>query len=109
MMTDPAEPRDDADRPSEMADTFDGDTTHLITCIEALIDLSDRGKLLPHGLGGHARGFLETAAVRLASHDAATDALRWIDRQFANQDLSHKDFRVEAAGRARSVLTKSTA
>jgi len=48
-------------------DEFRGDNTKLVGCIEALIELSDAGKLVPHGMGGHARGLLAAAANRLTA------------------------------------------
>lgn len=35
------------------------------------------------------------------------EALKWIADQYANQDLSHVDFRVEAARRAEAALSKA--
>lgn len=35
-------------------------------------------------------------------------ALRWIADNYANQDLSHVDFRVEASHRAEAALSKAT-
>lgn len=57
-------PRDEARE--RLADDFDGDNAHLVHCIEALISLSDKGALVPHGIGGHARTLLSAAAVRLS-------------------------------------------
>lgn len=48
-----------------LEDTFKGDTLHLIDCIDALVEMSDKGVIVPHGLGGHARTLLSAAAVRL--------------------------------------------
>jgi hypothetical protein len=48
-------------------DEFNGDTPHLIRCIEALLSLDASGSLVPHGIGGHARTMLSAAAVRLAA------------------------------------------
>jgi len=48
-----------------LTDNFDGDNAHLIRSIEALIALNDKGALAPHGIGGHARALLSSAAVRL--------------------------------------------
>lgn len=50
----------------ELKDEFRGGDSHLISCIEALISMSDAGALVPHGIGGHARSLLSAAAVRLA-------------------------------------------
>lgn len=49
------------------ADTFNGDTPHLVRCIDSLLSLDDAGVLRPHGLGGHARTMLAAAARRLAA------------------------------------------
>lgn len=50
-----------------MKDTFRGDTAALIRNIDALLELDAAGALVPHGVGGHARGLLEAASVRLAA------------------------------------------
>jgi hypothetical protein len=54
-----------------MIDNFNGDTAHLIRCIEALLNLDAKGALVPHGIGGHARTLLEAAAVRLGAEPVA--------------------------------------
>lgn len=46
-------------------DEFRGDDNHLCESIKALIELNDKGALVPHGIGGHARGLLISAMVRL--------------------------------------------
>lgn len=65
-------------------DDFNGDTPRLIDCIRALVDMSDEGVLLPHGLGGHARKLLLAAANRLApqaqGHGAVGAGWRPIDK-----------------------------
>ncbi len=48
-----------------MTDNFNGDTPHLIRCIEALLKLDEEGALVPHRIPGHARTMLEAAAIRL--------------------------------------------
>lgn len=53
-----------------MIDDFNGDNERLIACIEALLDLDEAKALVPHGIGGHARGLLSAAGVRLAAKDA---------------------------------------
>lgn len=58
------------------ADDFNGDTSHLIDCIDALLDLDDSKALVPHGVGGrgsHAYRLLCAARHRLSS-TAALDA-----------------------------------
>ena len=49
------------------ADEFRGDTASLVRNITALLDLDAQGCLVPHGVGGHARGLLSAAASRLAA------------------------------------------
>ncbi len=49
------------------ADEFRGDTASLVRNIIALLDLDAQGCLVPHGVGGHARGLLSAAASRLAA------------------------------------------
>ena len=53
-----------------LEDTFKGDTLNLIDCIDALVEMSDKGVLVPHGLGGHARTLLCAAAIRLLTYTA---------------------------------------
>lgn len=48
-----------------ITDTFRGDTEHLRRCMKALIELDDEKALVPHGIGGHARGLLAAAYHRL--------------------------------------------
>lgn len=55
----------------EAVDGFRGDDAALVRNITALIELSDDGALVPHGLGGHARALLSAAASRLAIHQHA--------------------------------------
>lgn len=57
-----------------MTDNFNGDTPHLISCIEALLKLDAAGSLVPHGIPGHARTLLEAAAVRLSAATPCTPA-----------------------------------
>lgn len=59
-----------------MNDTFRGNTPHLISCIEALLHLDADGALVPHGIGGHARDLLESAATRLAPRAEEIDMCR---------------------------------
>jgi len=60
-----------------LEDTFGGDTLHLVDCIDALVELSDKGAITPHGLGGHARTLLSAAGVRLlASIQGEPDSVR---------------------------------
>ncbi|MDR8077819.1 hypothetical protein KPA96_19375 [Burkholderia cenocepacia] len=60
----------------ELIDDFHGDDAALVRNIKALIDLNDSGALVPHGIGGHARGMLSAAAVRLTSRETLTAAAR---------------------------------
>lgn len=57
-----------------MTDDFNGDNAQLVSCIESLISLDADGALVPHGLGGHARGLLAAAASRLALSTNAGEA-----------------------------------
>ena len=52
--------------PEGIKDEFNGGDAHLIECINALLELDAAGALVPHGIGGHARGLLSAAAVCLA-------------------------------------------
>ncbi|WP_199855917.1 hypothetical protein [Burkholderia metallica] len=60
----------------QLTDDFRGDDAALVRSIQALIDLNDSGALVPHGIGGHARGMLSAAAVRLTSREPLTTAAR---------------------------------
>ena len=46
-------------------DEFRGDDARLCECIKALIEMSDDGILVPHGIGGHARSLLAASYHRL--------------------------------------------
>ena len=50
-----------------IVDDFDGDNDHLKRCIEALLEFDAAGRLVPHGIGGHARRLLSAAHQRLGS------------------------------------------
>ena len=60
-----------AEELSRFPDTFNGDDAQLVQCIEALLSLDAKNALVPHGLGGHARGLLSAAMHRLASQSRA--------------------------------------
>jgi hypothetical protein len=47
------------------SDTFDGDTPALLAAADALLDLDERGALVPHGVGGLARRVIGSLAARL--------------------------------------------
>ena len=53
--------------PPVPVDDFRGDTPSLVRNIVALLELDADGALVPHGVGGHARGLLSAAAARLAA------------------------------------------
>jgi hypothetical protein len=55
-------------------DNFNGDDAALVASIEALLALDERGVLVPHGIGGHARTLLRSAAARLAARPAAAES-----------------------------------
>jgi hypothetical protein len=63
--------RHELPRSQQEGDGFNGDTPHLISCIQALLDLDAAKALAPHGIGGHARALLTAAAARLATPIAA--------------------------------------
>jgi len=56
-----------------LADTFRGDTANLIESMVALVSLDRAGVLVPHGIGGHARSLLESAAIRLSQPDRVAE------------------------------------
>lgn len=53
---------------SSIQDTFNGNNEHLKASIKALINLNDDNALVPHGIGGHARGLLAAAYHRLSDN-----------------------------------------
>lgn len=74
----PAQPAPQAQEPvaqQAQGEGFRGDDAQLIASINALIELSDEGALVPHGLGGHARGLLSAAASRLARASLPTSGV----------------------------------
>ena len=85
-----------------LADAFRGDAANLIESIVALVSLDRAGVLVPHGIGGHARSLLESAAIRLSQPDRTAEleaALKVAREALANcaADYLHAD----------SVLTDS--
>ena len=56
-----------------LADAFRGDAANLIESIVALVSLDRAGVLVPHGIGGHARSLLESAAIRLSQPDRVAE------------------------------------
>ncbi|WP_212645694.1 hypothetical protein [Delftia sp. PE138] len=60
--------------PPVPVDEFRGDTPSLVRNIVALLQLDADGALVPHGVGGHARGLLSAAAARLAAAPQAPAA-----------------------------------
>ncbi|EPD35929.1 hypothetical protein HMPREF9701_04962 [Delftia acidovorans CCUG 274B] len=60
--------------PPVPVDEFRGDTPSLVRNIVALLELDADGALVPHGVGGHARGLLSAAAARLAAAPQAPAA-----------------------------------
>lgn len=58
-------------------DDFNGTTPHLIQCIEALVRMNDRGVLVPHGIGSHARTLLLASANRLRQQAAPAVPEDW--------------------------------
>jgi|GEM_PF-2821860 len=70
----PAAPALEAPAAGLPEDTFQGDTSSLVRNILALLELDAKGALVPHGVGGHARGLLSAAAARLAAAPQASAA-----------------------------------
>lgn len=60
-----------AEELAKFPDTFNGDDAHLVRCIEALLSLDAKNALVPHGIGGHARGLLSAAMHRLVIQSRA--------------------------------------
>lgn len=63
-----------------MTDEFRGDDAALIDSINALLSLDADGAVVPHGIGGHARGLLSAAAARLAANPAPKAAERFCNK-----------------------------
>ena len=57
---------------AEIKDTFQGDDAKLRDSIAALLALDADNALVPHGIGGHARGLLSAAWVRLGVRSEAS-------------------------------------
>jgi hypothetical protein len=74
-----------------MKDQFNGDNAKLVSAIEALLDLDSKGVLVPHGVGGHARTMLASAAVRLARQPAAIDSQEAVTGRFKRYDADGKE------------------
>jgi hypothetical protein len=72
----------DAER---ITDTFRGDNNNLVRSIKALLELDAQGSLVPHGVGGHARGLLSSAAARLAALDASAEHARSISSEVSDK------------------------
>ena len=65
-------------------DEFDGGDRKLLDCIEALLRMDADGALVPHGIGGHARKLLSSAAARLEIDGRMfRDLRRKIDEEIA--------------------------
>lgn len=62
------------------SDTFDGDDAHLLRCAAALLSLDASGSLVPHGIGGHARGIINALGARLAMHKASPQSTEAVER-----------------------------
>lgn len=53
--------------PVAVQDEFNGDNASLVRCIKALLSLDEKGVLVPHDIGGHARTLLAAAAARIGA------------------------------------------
>lgn len=73
------------------ADTFNGDNNHLISCIKSLLSLDEKGALVPHGVGGHARTMLSSAAQRLSDFDRVTAEFAELREWSSRLDALHVD------------------
>jgi hypothetical protein len=71
-----------------IVDEFCGDTPNLIECIRALIELDEAGVLVPHGIGGHARCLLSSAAARLADKPPAAQGFGPVVRRYRSMESS---------------------
>ena len=68
-------------------DTFRGDTPSLVRNILALLELDAEGALVPHGVGGHARGLLSAAATRLAVAPQAHAAVEPVEIDYPHEQM----------------------
>jgi len=67
---------------------------------ERTSDLTDELHVM---LDENTENYKEIAVLK-SQRDRYRAALEWIDDNYANQDMDHIDFRVEAAKRARAAL-----
>lgn len=70
---------------TEIEDTFNGDNEHLRSSIKALINLSDDGALVPHGLGGHARELLASSYHHISQLERELKEARKMHADRANE------------------------
>lgn len=79
-------------------DDFQGENSHLVECINALLDMDDAKALVPHGLGkgSHAYRMLTAASHRLSSATAKVERLEKRIREI----LPYTSEEVEIAQRA---------
>lgn len=92
-----------------MADTFRGDNAHLCECIDALLSLDASGSMAPHGVGGHARALLESAATRLRALSPAGGGERgcdWYEDEDTGSRIVDFDF-VSDHSRQLSLILKA--
>ena len=54
-----------AERKVTLIDDFRGDLNRLVASATALVELDIEGALVPHGIGGHARGLLSALCIRV--------------------------------------------
>lgn len=94
----------------KIEDEFNGDNAHLIGSIEALIAMNDKGILVPHGIGGHARTMLAAAAIRLAHTPAPEDHMQgiWDEIGTALALLDDTDVSPKARSLIREALESAT-
>lgn len=75
------------------------------------------GHIISHGINSHGDGpegyvcdtwnSSDADARLIAAAPDLLEALKWIAHHYANQDMNHRDFRVEAAQRAEAAIAKA--
>lgn len=65
-------------QPTAQEDSFNGDNGKLIGAANALLSLDEKGALVPHGIGGHAREIISALVARLSSQPTAQGVEEWV-------------------------------
>ena len=87
---------------------------NLISLIDALLDLDEKGALVPHGIGGHARTLLQRCKEELNTRPAAPveglETMGYVTPEWiANRCLSHTINSKPSPAWTEAVVTRSQA